>query len=75
MIKDILGIPEALDIYDMMAVGYGAYKPIPKLVRAREDMVHYDDCGIGDFRTDEEALAFAKKTKAWTIAAHQQEPD
>jgi len=74
-IKNLLGIPEALSIYDMMALGYGAYKPVNKLVRAREDVVHYDDCGIGDFRTDEEALAFAKKTKAWTIAAHQQEPD
>jgi len=74
-IKDLLGIPEALSIYDMMALGYGAYKPVNKLMRAKEDVIHYDDCGIGDFRTDEEALAFAKKTKAWTIAAHQQEPD
>lgn len=75
VIKDLLGIPEALSIYDMMALGYGAFKPIPKLVRAREDMVHYDDCGMEDFRTDGEALDFAQKTKAWTITAHQQEPD
>lgn len=69
-IGKIIGIPEGLKIYDMMAVGYGARAPIPKVVRNREDMVHYDDCGIEDFRTVEEVVAYAKKTKAWCTAAH-----
>jgi NAD(P)-dependent dehydrogenase (short-subunit alcohol dehydrogenase family) len=35
-----------------------------------KDMVHYDDCGVEDFRTVEEVVAYAKKTKAWCTAAH-----
>lgn len=69
-IKKIIGIPEDLKIYDMMVLGYAARVPIPKVVRNREDMVHYDDCGIEDFRTAEEVVACAKKTKAWCTAAH-----
>ena len=69
-IRKIIGIPEDLKIYDMMVLGYAARVPIPKVVRNREDMVHYDDCGIEDFRTAEEVVACAKKTKAWCTAAH-----
>jgi len=75
LIKDLIGIPEALSIYDMMAVGYGAYKPIHKLRRPVKDILHYDDCGAADFRTDDQVSAFAKKTKTWTIVAHRKEPD
>lgn len=69
-IKELLGIPEVLKIYDMMAVGYGAHPPIPKVLRNWEDVVHYDDCGEKDFRTDEEVVADAQETKAWCISAH-----
>ena len=69
-IKNILGIPEALRIYDMMAVGYGTHAPIPKVIRKKEHVIHYDYCGIEDFRTDEEVVAEAEETKAWCIAAH-----
>jgi nitroreductase len=69
-IKDIIGIPEALKIYDMMVVGYAANPPVPKVVRDLDDMVHYDDCGAQDFRTDEEVVAGARKTKDWCLAAH-----
>ena len=69
-IKDILGIPEALRIYDMMVVGYGTHAPIPKVIRKKEDVIHYDYCGIEDFRTDEEVITEAKETKAWCIDAH-----
>lgn len=69
-IKDIIGIPEALKIYDMMVVGYADSPTIPKIVREVDDMVHYDDCGMQDFRTDEEVVADANKTKTWCMAAH-----
>ena len=75
VIKDVVGIPEGLKVYDMMVVGYGAYTPMPKLVRDREDIVHYDDCGTGDFRTEEEVVDYARRTKSWCIAALLQEPD
>jgi hypothetical protein len=33
-------------------------------------MIHYNSCGAEDFRTDEEVVAYARKTKAWCLAAH-----
>jgi nitroreductase len=67
-IKEILGIPEVLRIYDMMAVGYGSRSPIPKVIRNKEDIVHYDD--TGHYRTDAQVIADAEKTRAWCISAH-----
>jgi len=67
-IKEILGIPEPLRIYDMMAVGYGSRSPIPKVIRNKSDIVHYDDAG--HYRTDAQVIADAEKTKAWCFSAH-----
>jgi nitroreductase len=69
-IRRIIGIPEALRIYDMMVVGYAYSQPLPKIVRDLDDMVHYDDCGVRDFRTDEEVAAYARKTWEWCMKAH-----
>ncbi|MFC1891490.1 hypothetical protein ACFLZT_03780, partial [Thermodesulfobacteriota bacterium] len=69
-IKELLGIPEPLFIYDMMALGYGESTAPEKLLKPLEDMIHYDDCGEDDFKNDEEVIAFAGKTKAWCISAH-----
>jgi len=67
-IKEILNIPEPLRIYDMMALGYGARQPIPKVIRNKEDIIHYDD--TGHYRTDAQVIADAEKSKAWCISAH-----
>jgi nitroreductase len=69
-IKNIIGIPESLKIYDMIVVGYPAAPVTPKIIRELKKMVHYDDCGEGDFRTDSEVAAYAEKTKAWCLAEH-----
>lgn len=69
-IKEIIGIPEALTIYDMMVVGYQAAAPGPKIVREVAEMTHYDACGVQDFRTDEEVEAYARVTKAWCMGEH-----
>lgn len=68
MIKDLLGIRKEMEIYDMMALGYAALKPTQKLLRDKEKMVHYDNCGINDFRTDKEIRDFIKKSRTWNIA-------
>ena len=62
-IKELLGILEPLFIYDIMALGYDAVPPPEKLTKSLEDMIHYDDCGEDNFKTDEEVIAFAEKTK------------
>ena len=56
--KDLLGIPKELEFYDMLAVGYPDAEPRPRLVRAREEMVHYDHYDKTKFRTAEEVKDF-----------------
>jgi nitroreductase len=69
-IREIVGIPEALSIYDMMVLGHAADPLNPKEVRSLGEMIHYDDCGPGDFRNDDEVSACAQKTYEWCMAAH-----
>jgi 5,6-dimethylbenzimidazole synthase len=69
-IREIIGIPEELTIYDMMVVGYAASPPGPKIVRDIDEMIHYDDCGAGDFRTDAQVADYAGKTRAWCLSQH-----
>jgi nitroreductase len=75
LIKDLLGIPEYLEVYDMMALGYPANLPRPKLMRAKEKMVHHDYCGPDDFRTEEEVKDFIRRTRAWVSANHRRGVD
>ncbi len=69
-LREIIGIPKDLTIYDMMVLGYAAASPGPKFVRDVGEIMHFDNCGANDFRTDEEVNAYAEKTKAWCLAEH-----
>jgi nitroreductase len=69
-IKQIIGIPESLFIYDMMVLGYPAAPPNPKELRNLGEMIHYDNCGPQDFRTDAQVFADAQKTWEWCMSAH-----
>ena len=71
MLKDLLGIPHELEAYDMIALGYPAIKPPGKFLRDPAKMVHYDNCGIEDFRTDEEVRDFVRRARNWTIGTHR----
>jgi len=75
LIKDLLGIPGDLEVYDMLAVGYPAVKARPKLLRDKSKMVHVDYCGPEAFRTDEEVRDFIRKARTWTIASHNRQAD
>ena len=72
LVKDLLGIPPELEIYDMMALGYPAYKlTSKKLLRDKGKIVHHDYCGPDDFRTDEEVNDFIKRARTWTTVNHR----
>jgi hypothetical protein len=75
MVKDLLGLPKALVPYDMLALGYPAINPSDKFMRDPKKMVHYDDCGIDDFRTDEEVRDFVKRARSWTVGTHRRKAD
>lgn len=74
LIKDLLGIPLEMEAYDMMALGYPATKPSAKYLRQKEEMVHYDYCGEGDFRSDDEVKDFLNRTRSWTLGQAHREP-
>lgn len=74
LIKDLLGIPHCMEIYDMMALGYPVEKPRTKFMRPIGKMVHYDYCGEDDFRTDDEVNDYINRGRTWTIAMHNRKP-
>ena len=75
LLKNLLHIPNELEIYDMMALGYPAYKSRGKLMRPLDKMVHRDYFGEEDFRTDEDVRDFLKKARAWVFATHRRGAD
>lgn len=70
MIKQLLRIPSELEIFDMIALGYPEMEARPKLIRNREEMIHYDDCGQDDYRSIEDTQDFIKRTRNWNIGSH-----
>ena len=72
-IKPLVGIPEALVAFDMLVLGYPGAVPRPKLLRPKDKMVHIDECGPEDYRTDEEVKDFAERSRAWAIGQHRRE--
>ncbi len=75
MIKQLLGVPAELEVFDMVALGYPETVPRPKLMRAREEIIHYDDCGPGSFRSPEETMDYIKRARNWNIGSHRRGPD
>ena len=63
LIKDLLGVPEELEMYDMMAVGYPDMDPPPRLVRPMKEVVHYDGFDKTKFRTDQQIRDFIIKLR------------
>lgn len=58
LIKDLLKIPENLQIYDMMAAGYPLKQPRPRMVREKSAMVHYEGYDNKKARTDQDVHDF-----------------
>ncbi len=50
-IREFLGIPEVLLVYEMMALGYSDFEPSTKKMRELREVLHYGRCGEGEFRT------------------------
>jgi len=73
MLKDLLNIPQEMEVYDMLALGYPAIQPPGKYLRSMDEMLHWDRCGEGDFRSEEEVRAFVKKARNWTIGTHSRD--
>ena len=75
LIKDLLGIPEYMEVLDMIVLGYPALKPREKFMRDKNKMVHYGRCRKEDFRTDAEINDYIRKARTWSGATHLREAD
>jgi 5,6-dimethylbenzimidazole synthase len=58
MIKDLLGIPEPYDIYELIPVGYPQSTPSPPFRRQLNEMTHHEKFDKRKFRGDEEIRTF-----------------
>lgn len=74
VIKKLLGIPDELEIYDMMILGYPAITPPGKFMRDADEMVHRD-ADPESYRNNEQVRDFVKKTRNWTIGTHSRKAD
>jgi len=54
LVKELLGIPQKLDIYDMLVVGYPASQPNDRFVRERAEMIHHGRYDKARYRSDEQ---------------------
>ena len=72
LIKQCLGLPESIYIYEMLAVGYSALEgdPPAKLMRRYEEVVHVDPAGEGVFLSDEEVRKQIRKLRMGNVARH-----
>lgn len=68
IVKDLLGIPDFLEVYDVVVLGWPAAEARHKYTRDKKEMVHYNYCGKEAFRTDEEVRDFIKRTRAMVIS-------
>ena len=58
LLKELLDIPQKLDIYDMLVVGHPAAQPRERFVRERAEMVHDGRYNRDKYRSDEEIWDF-----------------
>jgi nitroreductase len=63
LIMELLGIPDDLVVYDMMALGYAAAPPKPRIVRERAELTHYDSYDMTKYRTDEQVREFLRSLR------------
>jgi 5,6-dimethylbenzimidazole synthase len=66
LIKELLGIPRQFILFDMLVVGYADEEPVPRLVRDRNELVHYDGYDKSKYRTDQQVkdfLILSEKTR------------
>lgn len=56
--KDCLGIPNDIEVYEMLGVGFPDEDPRFKHMRDKKEMIHHNYCGPDEFRTDRNVREF-----------------
>ena len=60
-LRELLGIPQEFEAYDLLALGYSDFEPPPKKLRELSEVLHYGRCSKEDFRTDEEVKDYFRR--------------
>jgi 5,6-dimethylbenzimidazole synthase len=63
LLKQLLGIPQDLEIYDMLVLGYAASRPNDRFVRERSEMVHYERFDKSRYRSPEEIREYIARLR------------
>jgi hypothetical protein len=71
LIKGILNIPYYLELYDMLLVGKATMKVPPKLMRDKEEMIHYDKAGPEEFLSDNKVKEQIIKFRGGNVGCHK----
>jgi hypothetical protein len=71
-LKNILGIPEILDVQTLVAVGYPAYTPAASFRRPLQDIVHYDRYDKAKARDAQDIFDFLVKLRRETEKPYKQ---
>ena len=59
-VMEVLGVPDHLELYQMMALGYPDMTPPVKKMRPKESVTHYDVCSPEDYRSMEDIEGYFK---------------
>jgi nitroreductase len=70
--KQMLGLPDFIYVYEMLAIGLSALQgpPAAKLTRHLDEMVHYDGVREGGFLNDDELRRQIRKLRSGNVARH-----
>jgi nitroreductase len=74
LIKQVLGLPDFIYVYELLLVGYSAMEgePSAKLMRHLDEMVHRDRAGGKEFLSDEELKKQIRKLRVGNVARHKE---
>jgi hypothetical protein len=71
LIKSILNVPYYMELYDMLLVGKSDMKIAPKLMRAKEEMGHFDKAGPDEFPSEETVRKEIIRFRAGNVGRHK----
>jgi 5,6-dimethylbenzimidazole synthase len=71
-LKDLLGVPDILDLHTLVPVGYPAYEPVLPYRRDLDEIVHHENYNRSKYRTDQDIIAWLRYCRKMFRPAHKQ---
>ncbi len=71
LIKSLLNVPYYMELYDMLLVGKSDLKVAPKLMREKDEMIHFDKAGSDEFPSEETVKKQIIRFRAGNVGRHK----